>query len=339
MNIYDEIDKCIKNLEQEYKKNLPIVLSKMLVITEKLNCPYDWLWVKLQTKELKGNYEPKIKEKFIQLCKNIGLCDEKRIDEKYMEITRDFIKYRTYKVGKDSMYSDSVTNLISAMESLEQNISSMSLPENLSPIDLYYEKQKQDKLILSLRHDLSNCKVIINHVYTRSIEILTRLKYSQQEIYPHSSAEAISKIEYIFNNFHSIAQQLLIRHSSRSTITINDEYDVQDLLHALFLTFFKDIRAEEAVPNHAGANSRLDFLIPDYEIGIEVKMTRDGLKDKQIGDELLVDIGRYKSHPKCRNFLCFIYDPNYYINNFQGLKADLESHTSDNFNIKVYISR
>ena len=35
----------------------------------------------------------------------------------------------------------------------------------------------------------------------------------------------------------------------------------------------------------------------------------------------------------------FIYDPNYYINNFQGLKADLESHTSDNFNIKVYISR
>ena len=193
MNIYDEIDKCIKNLEQEYKKNLPIVLSKMLVITEKLNCPYDWLWVKLQTKELKGNYEPKIKEKFIQLCKNIGLCDEKRIDEKYMEITRDFIKYRTYEVGKDSMYSDSVTNLISAMESLEQNISSMSLPENLSPIDLYYEKQKQDKLILSLRHDLSNCKVIINHVYTRSIEILTRLKYSQQEIYPHSSAEAISK--------------------------------------------------------------------------------------------------------------------------------------------------
>ena len=140
----------------------------------------------------------KLRKNLFSYVKNIGLCDEKRIDEKYMEITRDFIKYRTYEVGKDSMYSDSVTNLISAMESLEQNISSMSLPENLSPIDLYYEKQKQDKLILSLRHDLSNCKVIINHVYTRSIEILTRLKYSQQEIYPHSSRRSYFKNRIYF---------------------------------------------------------------------------------------------------------------------------------------------
>ena len=43
MNIYDEIDKCIKNLEQEYKKNLPIVLSKMLVITEKQFSSMDYI--------------------------------------------------------------------------------------------------------------------------------------------------------------------------------------------------------------------------------------------------------------------------------------------------------
>lgn len=60
MNIYDEIDECITKLDEDYKKFLPTVLVKLLSITEKLNRPYDWLWVTFQTKELRDNYNPNI---------------------------------------------------------------------------------------------------------------------------------------------------------------------------------------------------------------------------------------------------------------------------------------
>ena len=340
MNIYDEIDNCIHMLDEDYMKNLPIVLIKLLTITEKINSPYHWLWVRLQTHELKSKYEPEMMQKFTELCHSIGLTNPDRIKEKDFEITRDFMKHRTFEIGKDQIYGDSVANLILTIQSLEQEINTMKLPETMHPVDLYFENKKQSNLKLTYREALSNYKTILNHIYTRTYQILTELKYLNfQNQTPYSSAEAISKIETIFNKFHSISQQLLIRHSNRETLHIKDEYDVQDLLHSLLLIYFDDVRSEETVPSHAGASSRLDFLIPQYEIGIEAKMTRNGLADRKIGEELLIDIGRYTKHPKCKNLLCFIYDPEYNIENFTGLKADLESHSSETFNIRVYISR
>jgi len=43
----------------------------------------------------------------------------------------------------------------------------------------------------------------------------------------------LAKLSLILNRFHSVARQLRIRHGKRGTIEIKDEYDVQDLLHAL----------------------------------------------------------------------------------------------------------
>lgn len=337
MNIYDEIDECITKLDEDYKKFLPTVLVKLLSITEKLNKPYDWLWVKLQTEELRGNYNPNTEKIFTTLCKNIGITDITKIKEKYREILRDFMKYRTFEIDKDGIYADSTANLILQINSIEQKVKDTVLPDNLAPIDLYYEKQKHDNIISTYQNALSNYKAILNHIYTHTYQILINLKYSNQQAI--SQDATVQKIETIFNKFHDIATQLLKRYEGRETLKLKDEYDVQDLLHSLLLLYFNDIRKEESVPSHAGSNSRLDFLIPDYQIGIEVKMTRKGLSDNKIGQQLLVDIGRYQSHQNCKTLLCFIYDPDYNIDNFKGLKDDLESHSNDDFNIKVYISR
>ena len=40
-------------------------------------------------------------------------------------------------------------------------------------------------------------------------------------------------LERIFMQFYKIARQLRNRHDNRQTLSIEDEYDVQDLLHAL----------------------------------------------------------------------------------------------------------
>ena len=46
-----------------------------------------------------------------------------------------------------------------------------------------------------------------------------------------------------------------MRHGGRNTLDVRDEYDVQDLLHALLKMFFKDVRSEEWTPSYAGASS------------------------------------------------------------------------------------
>lgn len=82
---------------------------------------------------------------------------------------------------------------------------------------------------------------------------------------------SIKELENIFNKFHIIARQLLIRRENRSTLEITDEYDVQDLLHSLLRLYFDDVRPEEWAPSYAGSSSRMDFLLKEIKIVIEVK--------------------------------------------------------------------
>nr|HRG62633.1 hypothetical protein [Burkholderiales bacterium] len=144
-------------------------------------------------------------------------------------------------------------------------------------------------------------------------------------------------LEKILKNFHSYYKQLQRRHSQRSTIIIEDEYDVQDLLHAILKLHFDDVRQEVSTPEYAGSNSRIDFILNEHDIAIEVKKTRDNLKDKKIGDELLIDIAKYQqSYPKIKLLICFVYDPEELIINPIGLESDLNS-TPSNIPIKTII--
>ena len=144
-------------------------------------------------------------------------------------------------------------------------------------------------------------------------------------------------IGQICSRFHLIAKQLRTRHADREPLIVNDEYDAQDLLHSLLHIYFDDIRPEEWTPSYAGACSRVDFLLKEEKIIIEVKKTRASLKAKNVGEELIVDSQRYRTHPDCKKLLCFVYDPEGWISNPRGLENDLSKKTDD-FEIKVLIA-
>lgn len=143
-------------------------------------------------------------------------------------------------------------------------------------------------------------------------------------------------LHQICSRFHLVAKQLRSRHSDRDTLVVNDEYDTQDLLHALLHVHFDDIRPEEWSPSYAGGSSRVDFLLKNEEIVVEVKKTRESLKARQVGEQLIVDIQRYRVHPNCRKLMCFVYDPEGWISNPRGLEIDLEKN-DDDFTVKVII--
>ena len=151
-------------------------------------------------------------------------------------------------------------------------------------------------------------------------------EYSSDEPEAEDEPDRLNLLERLCLRFHAAARQLQARHGSRTTLTIEDEYDVQDLLHAILRLHFDDIRAEEWSPSYAGAASRVDFLLKQESIVVEVKKTRARMTPKTLGEELIIDRARYEKHPDCKTLVCFVYDPEGRIGNPVGIERDLEDH-------------
>lgn len=148
---------------------------------------------------------------------------------------------------------------------------------------------------------------------------------------------AFKAVQSICLRFHAVVRQLRTRHEDRPTFDVEDEYDVQDLLHALLRLHFDDIRPEEWTPSYAGKSTRMDFLLKKEKVVIEVKKTRKGLDAKRLGEELIIDMAHYRNHSDCHTLICFAYDPENRIVNPAGLEADL-SRDEPELTVRVIIS-
>lgn len=183
--------------------------------------------------------------------------------------------------------------------------------------------------------------ISVGHYLEKLRSIHERLELYPEEgsgSLPTAFSNPLLAIERLISRFHIVARQLRHRHSNRPTLDINDEYDVQDLFHALLLIYFDDIRPEEWTPSYAGGSSRMDFLLKAEGIVVEVKKTRSGLGAKEIGEQLSVDIVKYRFHPDCRFLICFVYDPEERILNPRGIEEDLSKPVGD-INVRVYIAQ
>lgn len=133
----------------------------------------------------------------------------------------------------------------------------------------------------------------------------------------------------LWQRFPLAVRQIRRRFNERPTLDVADEYDVQDLFHVILTTAFDDIRKEEWSPSYAGSSSRMDFLLPEIEAVAEIKMMRNSLSTKSLGEQLIVDIVKYKKHPQCRTLYCLVYDPESRIANPRGVESDLNDDESD----------
>ena len=150
--------------------------------------------------------------------------------------------------------------------------------------------------------------------------------------------ETADLIIQICKNFNRFDVDIKRRYGGRSSISITDEYDLQDCLRAILKLFVDDIRPEDYVPSYAGSNSRVDFLLPACGIVIETKMTRKGLSDKEVGEQLTIDFHRYKELKKCSHLISFVYDKDSIITNPHGLVSDLENLSDAEMRMTVIIA-
>jgi hypothetical protein len=130
---------------------------------------------------------------------------------------------------------------------------------------------------------------------------------------------------------------LTYRRKGAEQLRFDNEYDVQDLLHALLRPWVQDVRPEEYTPSYAGKSTRMDFLLPAHELVIETKCVRDRQHAKNVGDELLLDIGHYAAHPTCRKLWCVVYDPEHLLTNPVGLRDMDGEHKRNDRGVMVRV--
>ncbi|PIF38274.1 hypothetical protein CLV01_2933 [Delftia sp. 60] len=146
-------------------------------------------------------------------------------------------------------------------------------------------------------------------------------------------------VKVVIQGLRRAMHPLTYRRKGAETMHFVNEYDVQDLLHALLRPWVVDVRAEEYTPSYAGRSTRMDFFLPAHDLVIETKCVRDRSHAKAVGDELVLDIAHYAIHPGCKKLWCVVYDPEHYLTNSAGLK-DLEGDhkkSDRSVNVKVFI--
>jgi len=187
-------------------------------------------------------------------------------------------------------------------------------------------------------------KIFSPQIQKKTRDILERVARTQAEIDTILSIfkptpvqkEASQVLEYLFSRFHTVVKQLQERQRDREPFTVNDEYDVQDLLHALLRMYFEDVRSEEYCPSYAGTKPRIDFLLKREKIAIEAKMTSKRHRRKKVREELILDKEYYSKKEGCKVLYCMVYDPEEWIKNPRGFEDDL-SEKEQNFQTKVFI--
>lgn len=147
----------------------------------------------------------------------------------------------------------------------------------------------------------------------------------------------LSLTKTICQRFHAVARQLRLRGEYRSTLNVEDELDVQDLLHALLRQHFDDIGSDEWTPPYSSGAPRTTFLLDHDRLAVVVKKTRTGLSRKDLTDQVRSDAERYRARGRCTHLLCFIYDPEGRVGNPRGLESELTSR-SELFIVDVVVA-
>lgn len=135
--------------------------------------------------------------------------------------------------------------------------------------------------------------------------------------------DSLARLVALLDRIPAAIRALSRRSHSRPAVSVDDEYDLQYVLHVVLTASFRDVRPEEWTPSYAGGSSRMDFLLKADRIVVEAKYTRPGLADREVADQLIVDRTRYATHQDCGTLACFVYDPKQLLRYPESLERDL----------------
>jgi hypothetical protein len=115
----------------------------------------------------------------------------------------------------------------------------------------------------------------------------------------------------IMHNFHNAAKKITLqRRKDHPSFAINDEYDVQDLLYVILKSIFPNLKEEDPTPRVGVKSNKIDLILREDGILIEVKMLKQSdHNEKDFIEQLKNDIQSYRNSHWLKHLLFFVYDP------------------------------
>jgi hypothetical protein len=145
----------------------------------------------------------------------------------------------------------------------------------------------------------------------------------------------------VLNNFSNAIQKIISgRRSNHPDFKIEDEYDVQDISYVILKSIFPNLREEDPIPKVGAKSTKIDLILREEKILIEVKMIKaKDSNETHFIEELKVDFESYHECKWLRKLFCFVYDPykkTRDISNFQDLNGD-RTKGDHNFNVEIIV--
>lgn len=153
-----------------------------------------------------------------------------------------------------------------------------------------------------------------------------------------SRLDAVQIVLTLAERFRLVQRKLRKHPHGGNPVEFKTEYDDQFLMKALLVQFFDVVRAEEYTPSYGGSNSRIDFVLPEFGLAVELKHTTSAMTDASVGEQLLVDRERYKTHQDVRHLIVLVFDHDGHLDDPRGLETDLQrEHSHPDLTVTVRI--
>lgn len=145
----------------------------------------------------------------------------------------------------------------------------------------------------------------------------------------------------VFLNFSNAIQKIIQnRRKGHPEFLIKDEYDVQDILYVIIKSFFPNMRDEDPIPKVGGKSTKIDLILREENILIEVKMIKEkDSNETHFIEQLKVDFESYHECVWLKKLFCFVYDPfkkTRDISNFNDLNGK-RTKGKHNYDVEVIV--
>lgn len=149
-------------------------------------------------------------------------------------------------------------------------------------------------------------------------------------------------IKMILANFHNASKKITQeRRKDHPVFRIVDEYDVQDLLYTILKCSFPKLKEEDPTPKVGAKSNKIDLILREDGILIEVKMIKESdSNEKPFIEQLKNDIQSYHTCEWLKYLIFFVYDPyskTKDVHNFYDLKGE-QMINGKKFTIEVILN-
>ncbi|RXQ95706.1 hypothetical protein EO244_07540 [Ancylomarina salipaludis] len=156
----------------------------------------------------------------------------------------------------------------------------------------------------------------------------------------NKSAEEV--IRDVLSNFSNAVQKIIKgRRKNHPEFKIEDEYDVQDILYVILKSIFPNLRDEDPIAKVGAKSTKIDLIIREEKILVEVKMIKaKDTNETHFIEQLKVDFESYHECKWLDKLFCFVYDPykkTKDVSNFNDLNGQ-RTKGEHSFDVEVIVA-